>query len=164
MFISRFDGYPRLMRRLLLAAAVLLLAGCQSPRYDSLNLPQRYETGAQVRDALTQSGLGCRDFRSIPTDQRDIGDKDALESDVCRVGDTDVSIDIWQTLGQAQDWARSRQVIECQFARSLGSPSPVYVDGDRWTIALNARNVATEITKAIGGRTRFADCRSASAD
>ena len=151
----------RVAVRVAFGVLVVLLAGCQAQSRDgNSNLPPGYQSGAEIRDALDRAGLGCQDFQSISRDRRDIGDKDAVETDVCRVGNTDISINIWPTLGQAQDWARSRQATACGFAKSLGSPPPVYVDGGRWTIALSSRDVATEIAKAVGGKAVFADCRS----
>lgn len=145
---------------MLLAVALVVLAGCQGHSAPRADLPPRYESGAQVRDALERAGLGCQDFQSIGRDGRDIGDKDAVETDTCRVDNTGVSIDIWQTLGQAQDWARSRQTIGCELAQSLGHSPPLYVDGGRWTIALDSTEVAGEIAKGIGGKVRSADCTS----
>lgn len=143
------------------AVLVVLLAGCQSTsRYENLNLPPQYGSVAEVRDALNRAGLGCQGFQTISPQQRDIGGKDAFEVATCRVDNTAASILIWLTLGEAQDWARSRETIGCQFARSLDASPPIYVDGGRWAVAVDSRMVATNIAEAIGGTARFADCRA----
>ncbi len=147
------------MKRILFAVMVVLLAGCQNDsRYEHLDLAPQYGSTAEVRDALERSGLGCQGFQSVGQDRRDIGEKDALDVATCRVENRDVAIMIWLRLGEAQDWARSRRAMGCQFAQSLNTSPPVYVDGGRWTISLNSRSVAEKIAEAIGGQARFADC------
>ena len=141
------------------AAAVVLLAGCQSgSHYRNLDVPTQYQSGAEISDALNRSGLGCRDFQILPEGRRDIGEKDAREVGTCRVDGTDASIMLWLKLGEAQDWARSYRSMGCQLARSVGTSPPVYVDGGRWTIAVNSPPVAKRIAAAIGGQAKFPDC------
>lgn len=138
---------------------VLALAGCQDgSRYENLGIPTQYQSGAAIRDALERSGVSCTDFRRISDAQRDIGETDAREVDTCRVDDSTVTMMTWLTLGDAQDWARSRKGIECRFARSLGTPPPIYVDGGRWTIAVDSQPVAKKIADAIGGEAKVPDC------
>lgn len=150
-----------MQRVLLVVGAVLVLAGCQgNSRYENMHLPPQYRSGAEIREALVRSGLGCEDFQTISQAQRDTGEKDALEVDTCRVENTNVAMMIWLTLGEAQDWARSHQSMGCQLAQSLGTGPPVWVDGGRWTIAVKSRPVATKIADAIGGEARFPDCRT----
>lgn len=139
---------------------VVLLAGCQGKSgTGSVDIPKQYDSAAQIRDALNGAGLGCADFQTIGRDSRDIGEKDAQEVATCRVENIGVTMMTWLRLGEAQDWARSRQAMGCQFAESLDTGSPVYVDGGRWIIALKSRPVATKIADAIGGEAKFPDCR-----
>ena len=154
----------RVLRRVLLCVAVVVLvAGCQgSSRYDNLNVPPQYQSGAQIRDALVRAGLGCEDFQAVDDAQRDVGEKDAREVDTCRVGNMNAAIMIWLKLGEAQDWARSHQEMGCQLAQSVGTGEPIYVDGGRWTVAVASRPVANKIADALGGQAKFPDCSSVS--
>lgn len=146
---------------LIAVTAVLLLAGCEgTPRYENPGAAPRYQSGAEIREALNRAGLGCEDFRTIGATQRDIGEKDAREVDTCRVDNTNASIMIWLRLGEAQDWARSYRSMGCRLTRSVGSGEPVYVDGGLWTVAVNSRPVADKIAQALGGRAKFPDCSS----
>ena len=150
------------MRRVLLGvAAVLALAGCDRPATtERAKPPPAYTSSAEVRDALIRSGLSCTDFQPVGVNQRDFGEEDASENASCRVDDEDISISIWRSLGQKQDWARTRATLGCQFAASIGSPVPTYVDGGWWTIRVPSRMLATRISEAIGGTATFTDCRS----
>ena len=140
---------------------VLSLAGCsQASTNGDVALPPRFDSGPEVRDALIKSGLGCDGFRPIGRHHRDFGEEDAVETDSCRVDNEDVIISIWGGLGQKQDWARTRAGLGCQFADSLGSTPPIYVDGGRWTITVQSRALANRISQAIGGEPTFTDCRS----
>lgn len=141
-------------------AVALALTGCQRPTSAEPAPPARYQSGADVRDALSRSGLGCVDFQAVPRHHRDYGEEDAAETDTCRVDNQDVSISIWRSLGQEQDWARQRAVLSCQFSADLGTGSPIYVDGGFWTVRANSRILANRIAGAIGGEPRFTDCRS----
>ena len=110
-------------------AVLLVLAGCnRAPSSGDADIPPRYESGAAVRDALVRSGLGCHGFQTVGPHHRDPGEEDALETDTCRVDNEDVPISIWRSLGQMQDWTRSRAVLGCQFADALGNGPPMYVD------------------------------------
>lgn len=104
------------MRRALFGLfVVLILTGCdRSSTTDHVSLPPRYETGADVRDALITSGLGCDDFRPISPVHRDLGAKDAVETDSCRIDNQDAVISIRKGLGQKQDWARQRAAQGCR--------------------------------------------------
>ena len=143
-------------------AVVLLLAGCQgNSRYENLNLPPQYRSGAEIRDALDRSGLGCADFQTISQATRDIGEREALEVDTCRVENMTATMMIWLTLGEAQDWARSHQSTACRLARSVGTDPPVWVDGGRWTVTVKSRPIANRIADAIGGQAKYPECGSA---
>ena len=150
------------MRRALFGlCVVLILTGCdRSSTTEHLTLPPRYDTGADVRDALKSSGLGCDDFQPISPVHRDLGEKDALETYSCRIDNQDAVISIWKGLGQKQDWARQRAMQGCQFAESLGTAAPVYVDGARWTVTVESKMLADRISHAIGGQARATDCSS----
>lgn len=140
---------------------VLALAGCYRPATTETAQPStKYDSTAEVRDALARSGLSCGDFQPVGVNHRDFGEEDAFENASCRIDNEDVSISIWRSLGQKQDWARTRATLGCQFAQSIGTPSPTYVDGDWWTIRVPSRMLATQISEAIGGTAVFTECRS----
>jgi hypothetical protein len=97
------------MRRAMCGLVVVLaLAGCGRPASDQADSPPRYESGRDVRDALVRSGLGCDAFQPVSRHDRGFGEEDAVENDSCRVDNEDVSISTWASLGQQQDWARTR--------------------------------------------------------
>jgi hypothetical protein len=149
------------MRRVVCGVLVVLaLSGCGRESTGQAKLPPQYESGGQIRDALARSGLGCDGFQAIDAHHRDFGEQDAVETDTCRIDNEDVSISIWRSLGQKQDWAGTRAGLGCQFAESLGDNVPVYVDGGRWTITVPSRTLADRVAGALGGDVRSPDCRS----
>lgn len=139
---------------------VLVIAGCGRDSTGQVRPAPQYQSGADIRNALVKSGLGCEDFQPTSPHQRDFGEEDAVETDTCRVDNEDASISVWRGLGQKQDWARTRATLGCQFADSLGSNPPIYVDGGRWTVRVESRTLAVRISDAIGGDVRTTDCRS----
>ena len=139
---------------------VVALTGCQRSATAERNPPPRYETVGQVRDALDKSGLGCADFHTVPGHHRDVGEEDALDTATCRVGNQDAGISVWSSLGEKQDWVRQRAAIACEFSADMGTAPGAYVDGGFWTVRVNSRMVADDISTAIGGQPRVTDCHA----
>lgn len=143
-------------------SAVLALSGCgQSAQPPEPEPPPRYQSAAEVRDALNRSGLGCEDFQEVQAHHRDFGEEDAVETDTCRVDNQDASISTWSSLGKKQDWTRQRATLACQFADDMAAGPPVWVDGGFWTVRVKSRTLADKIAAAIGGEPKNTDCRSA---
>ena len=154
------------MRRLLVGLLIgVALTGCQSGATPAEPpAPPRYQSVAEVRDALEKSGLGCAGLQTVPSHHRDYGEEDAVDTATCRVDNEDAAISVWSSQGRKQDWIRRRNSLGCQLAADMGDNPPAYVDGGFWTVRVETRLLAEKISQAIGGVPRVTDCRSSWTD
>ncbi len=140
----------------------IALAGCAGPsKTPEPNPPPRYQSVAEVRDELSKAGLGCTDFQTVPSHHRAFGEEDAVETGTCLINNQEATISQWSSLGKKQDWVRQRGVLGCQLTNDMGDNPPAYVDGGFWTVRVNSRMAAEDISQAIGGEPKVTDCRSA---
>lgn len=116
------------------------------------------KSAAEVRAMLTQAGVGCTSFKTVPKERRQMGYDNAADFESCEIDGEDVNIAVWKDEAQQENWQGFTKQFGCGMGKAFGVTNIAYVNGNLWTVSELSQTVTDKIAAATGAEPVHIKC------
>lgn len=108
------------------------------------------KSGADVRALLSQAGLSCTSYETVPKEERRAPVEGAVDYAHCELDGEQTKVAVWKDEGQIENFGAYVKSVGCSIGKVAGKTNFDYVQGDLWTISNVTQTLADKISAATG--------------